>query len=128
MSLTSEVDNNPAIDGLVQASESKSLKWIPCSKITEIEPTQISNVYCATYNDNDDDDDYYHYYACDNEIILLLLGSNEECTPTLVSEFARIYSLPTHKYNIVDNNFRRYFGWLKEHNGFIMGFTEYDGN
>ena len=102
MSLTSGVDNNPAIDGLVQASlesDNKNLKWIPCSQITDI-ATQINNgnVYCAIYNDDDDDDDD------DDEIILLLLGSGEECTPTLVSEFARIY-FPTHKYNIVDNNF-----------------------
>ena len=107
MSLTSGVDNNPAIDGLVQASlesDNKNLKWIPCSQITDIEPTQINNgIYCTTYND-DGDYYYYDYYGCHNEIILLLLGNNEECTPTLVSEFARIY-FPTHKYNIVDNNF-----------------------
>ena len=118
MSLTSGVDNNPAIDGLIQASlesDNKNLKWIPCSQITGIEPTQINNVYCATYNYN--------------EIILLLLGSSEECTPTLVSEFARIYSLPTHKDNKDDvNQFRRYSVWLKERNNLINGFTQYDGN
>src|SRR6185369_2724654 len=100
-------------------------KWIPCSKITDIEPTQINNVYCTTHNDVDD---YYYYYGGDNKIILLLLGSSEECTPTLVSEFARIYSLPTHKYNAVDNNFRRYSIWLRERNRPIKGFTEYDDN
>src|SRR5207248_2434601 len=60
--------------------------------------------------------------------MLLLLGSIEECTPALVSEFARIYSLPTHKYNNDDSQFRRYSVWLKERNEFIKGFTEYDDN
>jgi len=123
------VDNNPAIDGLVQASlesDNKNLIWIPCSKITDIEPTQINNVYCATHND--DVDDCYNYYGGDNKIILLLLGSSEECTPTLVSEFARIYSLPTHKYNNNDSQFRRYSTLLSQRNKVISGFTKYEGN
>src|SRR5205085_5327700 len=61
-------------------------------------------------------------------IMLLLLGNDEICTPTLVSEFARIYSLPTHKYYNGDNNFRRYTTWLKRHNELIKGFTKYDDN
>ena len=87
MSLASEVDN-PAIDNLVESSlESKNedlrLKWIPCSDITNIEPTPTNAIY---------------YASCRHkETMLLLLGSSEECTPTLVSEFARKYSLPTHK-------------------------------
>ena len=76
------------IDSLIQSSleiENKGLRleWISCEEITDIEPTQIDNVYYANRKDCTD-------------IILILLGSNEECTPTLVSEFARIYSLPTH--------------------------------
>ena len=58
--------------------------------------------------------------------MLLLLGSSEECTPALVSEFARIYSLPTHKYNNVDNNFKRYSEWLQWRNSLIKGFTKYE--
>src|SRR5436190_15738397 len=113
MSLASGVVNNPAIDSLVQSSlenenEYLRLEWI-YEEITDIEPTQIDNVYCASYDYDDDDDD---------EIILLLLGSSEECTPTLVSEFARIYSLPTHKYKNV-SQFRRYSVWLKERNKLI---------
>ena len=82
--------NNSAIDNLIQSSlesenEDLRLKWIPYEGITNVKPTQINNVYCAIY-------DY-------KKIMLLSLGSSEECTPTLVSEFARIYSLPTHKYN-----------------------------
>src|SRR6185369_260634 len=110
MSLESEV-NNPAIDNLVESSlESKNellrLKWISCSDITDIEPTPT----CASRK---------------HELkgtMYLLLGS----TPALVSEFARIYSLPTHKYNNVDNNFRRYFEWLENRNKFINGFTKYE--
>ena len=98
MSLASEV-NNPAIDNLIKSSlESKNgnlrLKWIPCSDITDIEPTPINAIYYA--NRKHELKGTMH----------LLLGSSEECTPALVSEFARIYSLPTHKYNNVDNNFK----------------------
>src|SRR5207244_3923693 len=57
-----------------------------------------------------------------------LLGSSEECTQTLVSEFARIYSLPTQKYNNDINQFRRYSTWLKERNRLIKGFTEHNNN
>src|SRR5439155_11363342 len=106
MSLASEV-NNPAIDNLVESSlESKEeylrLKWISCSDITDIEPTSTNAVYYASRK---------------HELkgtMHLLLGSSEECTPALVSEFARIYSLPTHKYNNV--NFKRYSNWLEYRN------------
>ena len=103
------------IDNLVKSSlESKDeilrLKWIPCSDITDIEPTPTNAIYYASCKNHDDD-----------KVMLLLLGSSEECTPALVSEFARIYSLPTHKYNNVDNNFKRYSVWLEERNKFING-------
>ena len=116
MSLASEV-NNPAIDNLVESSlESKKydlrLKWIPCSDITDIEPTPTNAIYYASRKHT--------------ETMLLLLGSSEECTPALVSEFARIYSLPTHNYNNVDNNFKRYSKWLEERNKLIKGFTKYE--
>ena len=118
MSLASEV-NNPAIDNLVESSlESKNeelrLKWISCSDITDIELTSTNAVYYASRK---------------HELkgtMHLLLGSSEECTPALVSEFARIYSLPTHKYNNVDNNFKRYSVWLEERNERINGFTKYE--
>src|SRR6185312_460699 len=52
----------------------------------------------------------------------------EECTPTFVSEFARLYSLPTHKYNNDVNQFRRYSTWLNCRNKLIIGFTKCDDN
>src|SRR5437764_4612775 len=118
MSLASEV-NNPAIDNLVESSlESKNedlrLKWISCSDITDIELTSTNAVYYASRK---------------HELkgtMHLLLGSSKECTPALVSEFARIYSLPTHNYNNVDNNFKRYSKWLEERNELIKGFTKYE--
>ena len=118
MSLASEV-NNPAIDNLVESSlESKNellrLKWISCSDITDIELTPTNAIYYASRK---------HKVR---GTMHLLLGSSEECTPALVSEFARIYSLPTHKYNNVDNNFKRYSKWLEERNKFIKGFTKYE--
>src|SRR6185312_15090625 len=61
-------------------------------------------------------------------VMLLCLGNDEICTPTFVSEFARIYSLPTHKYNNDVNQFRRYSVWLEMRNKQIHGFTEYDGS
>src|SRR6185312_2573873 len=113
--------NYPAIDNLVQSSlESENkylwLKWIPYGEITNIKPTQIDNVYYAIHKDN-------HFNV---KVMLLCLGNSEECIPTLVSEFARIYSLPTHKYNNDDDNFRRYFHWLYYRNKLIQGFTEND--
>src|SRR5437763_8342875 len=105
MSLASEV-NNPAIDNLVESSlESEKkylrLEWISYEEITNIKPTPTDAIYYASRKPKEV-----------NEIMLLLLGSSEECTPMLVSGFARIYSLPTHKYNNDVNHFRRYKGWL----------------
>ena len=118
MSLTSGTVNNTAIDSLIQSSlESKNkdlrLGWIPYEEITDIVSTQIDNVY------------YARHYG--NRMMLVCLGNNEEeCTPTLVSEFARIYSLPTHKYNKDDNQYRRYSTWLIHRNYMIKGFTKHE--
>ena len=90
------------------------LGWVPCSQITDIEPTQIDNVY---YDDGDSDE---------TTITLIFLGNSEECTPTLVSEFARIYSLPIHKHDSNSNNFKRYSYWLYHRNKLIKGFTKSD--
>src|SRR5437764_6375280 len=124
MSLASEV-NNPAIDSLIQSSlesenEDLRLKWIPYEEFTNIKPTPTDAIYYASRKQPD---------GKVKETMLLLLGSSEECTPTLVSEFARIYSLPTHK-DIKDdvNQFRRYTTWLKQRNYMIKGFTKLDGN
>src|SRR6185295_10067263 len=92
MSLTSGTVNNPAIDSLVQSSlESENeylrLKWIPYDEITDIKSTQIDNVYYSGY------------------WMLLCLGNEKECTPALVSEFAKVYSLPTHEYKNDANQF-----------------------
>src|SRR6185312_3105768 len=108
------------IDDLIQSSlESKDeylrLEWIPCSEITNIEPTQIDNVNYAIHKRTLDEGGVE-----ETMIMLSLLGNDEICTPTLVSEFARIYSLPTHKYN----KFRRYKKWLKRRNKLIKGFTK----
>src|SRR5689334_8125951 len=93
MSLASEAVNNPAMDDLVQScyvNERNKLEWIPYEEITNVKPTQIDNVYYAIRKRKRTDDE---------TITLVLLGSSRECTATLVSEFARIYSLPTCKYN-----------------------------
>jgi len=68
----------------------------------------------------------YYDEVKETVIMMLLLESSEECTPYSVSEFARIYSLPTHKYNNDVNQFRRYKRWLEYRNEFIEGFTKYD--
>ena len=123
--LASGAVNNPAIDGLVQSSlESKTkdlrLEWIPCEDITNVKPTQIDNVYYAIRKQTN---------RVDTTIMLLCLGNSKECTPALVSEFARIYSIPTHKRDNNDiNQFRRYKKWLECRNKLIYGFTKYDDN
>src|SRR6185312_16518025 len=90
--------HNPAIENLIQSSESQSVVWIPCSEITDIQSTLIDAVHYAIRK------------KAFNEMLVMLisLGNDEICTPTFVSEFARIYSLPTHKYNNDVNHFRRY--------------------
>ena len=78
-------DNNPAIDNSIQSSlKSYGLQWIPHSDITSSLVDKVIYFYKHKHSNSDFDK--------------LLIGSSEECTPTLVSEFARIYSLPTHKY------------------------------
>src|SRR6185503_867297 len=108
------------IDNLIQSSqESKErylrLYWIDCSEITNIKPTQIDNVYYAIRNGK----------TYETTIMLRCLGNSEECT---VNEFARIYSLPTHKHKNNDNNFRRYSTWLENRNKLITGFTKPNDN
>ena len=121
MSLAVSDIHNPEIDSLVQSSFDDG--WIPCSEITGIRPSQVDDaVYYAIRK--------YEIYSgkmSEMMIMLLLLGSSEECTPTLVSEFARIYSLPKHKYNNDDvNYFRGYSTRLEYRNKLIKGFTKYD--
>src|SRR6185312_9003418 len=113
MSLVPAVNDmhNPAIDNLVLQSELR-LQWILYEENTYIEPTQIDHVY----------------YASRYNKIMVLLGSSKECTTTLVSEYARIYSLPTHKYNNDVNQFRRYSTWLSNRNELIEDFTKDDDN
>src|SRR6185437_1019211 len=116
--------NNPAIDNLVQSSlesENKRLRleWIPCSEFTNIEPTQIDNVYYAIRKHMSDGK------VTEMMVMLVVLGND---APTLVSEFASIYSLPTHKYNNNVNQFRRYKKWLEWRNELIKGFTKSNNN
>ena len=121
MELTSR---NPTIDSLIQSSSesdyNKNLKWIPYEEITNIKPTQIDNVYYACRR--------HRRRRYDSDIMLLCLGNSGECTQTLVSEFARIYSLPTHKYNNDVSQYRRYKEWLVNRNQLIMGFTKSNDN
>src|SRR6185312_10318641 len=60
--------------------------------------------------------------------MLLWLGHDEMCTPTFVSEFARIYSLPTQKYKDNFGQFKRYKKWLSYRNDLTIGFTEHENN
>ena len=89
---------------LLVGSEDKYLRldWIPYEEVTKIEPAQIDDVYYASRKT------YYDDRVDETSIMLLCLGNNEECTPTFVSKFARIYSLPTHKYNNDVSQYRRY--------------------
>src|SRR5690349_4521135 len=89
--LASEAVNNSAIDELVQSSlESINgglrLEWIPSEKITDVMSVQSDNVYYAIRK-------YTSGEVKETTIMLLFLGNSKECAPTLVSEFARIYSL-----------------------------------
>src|SRR6185369_10925609 len=125
MLVASGVVNNPAIDNVIQSSlESENeylrLEWIPCSQITDFEPTQIDNVHYAIYKRTLDENTV--------TIMLSLLGNDEICTPKFVSEFAKTYSLPTYKYHNDISQFRRHKAWLEIRNKLIKGFTKYDGS
>ena len=97
------------------------LRWIPCSETTDIVSSPMDNVYYAIYKRTLDGDGVEEM-----TIMLSLLGNVEICTPTVVSEFARIYSLPTHKYENNVRQFRRSLHWLKHRNKLIKGFTKSD--
>src|SRR5207253_11153700 len=119
-SLVEEI-HSPAIDNLIAASNYE-LNWVPQSEITYMKSSPMNAIHYAVRK-------HYRYVRFYKpRIILLFLGSCKECTPTLVSKFARIYSLPTHKYNNDDNNFRRYKRWLEYRNDLIQGFTNYKAN
>src|SRR5438132_12478160 len=127
MSLASETVNNSAIDNFIQPSlesENKNfrLEWIPW-EFTDIKPTQIDNVYYDSHKVT-----LHNGEVKEITTMLLSLGNNEICTPTLVSELARIYSLPTYKYNDDISQFRRYSVWLRRRNYSIKGFTKDDDN
>ena len=111
-----------AIDNLIQSylegQHCARLEWISCSGITDIKSTPTDAIYYASRKCS---------WFREETIMLVFLGSDETCTPTLVSEFARIYSLPTCRYNN-DVNLRRYKEWLEYRNKQIHGFTKYDGN
>ena len=109
------------IDNLIATSDYE-LEWIPCSQVTDVEPTQIDNVYYAIRKKTFDEEDDEVYET----IMLLSLGSREECTQTLVNEFARVYSLPAHKYKNNVSHYRRYEKWLYSRNDLIKGFTTHD--
>src|SRR6185312_17165648 len=109
---------HPVIDNLIAASD-KKLEWIPSSQIINIESSQIDIIYYASKQVD---------FGRPGAVMLLLLGSTEECTSTLMSEFARIYSIPTHAYNNVVSQYRRHSKWLDRRNERIIGFTKYDNN
>ena len=114
---------NPAIDNLIAVSGDDCFEWILYEEeISEVESSQIDNIYYAIRRQT------YDTGISKTMIMLVLLGSSEECTATLVSEFARIYSLPTHKHNIAVSQYRRYSYWIENRNELIEGFTEYENN
>src|SRR5438128_10063328 len=133
----------PAIDQLVESSKtldngesaqkSNYLKWIPYSEFTDIESIKHSTsnqpTHYATY-EQAKKRYYYDTLSSYKYVEMLLLGTVDECTQEFIQEFARTYSLPTHKYinpsNIVQ--FRRYSTWLEKRNKRIEGVTRDSNN
>jgi len=114
------------IDRLIQSSLSNDynerFEWIPFSDITDIKQSQFDTVHYAIWLTLRSGEVY------ETNIMLLLVGKDEICTPTFMSEFARIYSLPTHKYSNDVSQFKSYSKWLRYRNEAIKGFTEYEGS
>jgi len=126
MSSTADI-HNPAIDNLIQSSNSK-LEWIPNTEITNTIKQRRDYYFChqTTYSA------LRRKKGSDNElfqrIILLSLGNDETCTPTFVSEVARVYSLPTSAYKTNNDDFKRYSTLLENRKKLIKGFVKHDGN
>src|SRR5947209_1129144 len=115
MEVCKRISGCPAVDDLIQSSktldngestqEDYHLKWIPYSEFTHIEPIEHSTANKPTH--------YATYETNDKLVEMLLLGIVDECTHEFITEFARIHSLPTYKYNNPPNinQFRRYSTW-----------------
>src|SRR5438128_11694364 len=133
----------PAIDQLVESSktldngesarEFNHLKWIPYSEFTDIESIEHSTSKQPTHYATYEQAKYYYDLSSTSSyklVEMLLLRTVDECTQEFIHEFARTYSLPTHKYNSQPNmnQFRRYSTWLESHNEMIEGFTSDSNN
>src|SRR5690242_7712371 len=90
------------IDRLIESSkiddegniipERKRLKWISYLELADVEPIQASaglTIYYAA-----------HYQSSGKAVgvMLLSLGTINTCTREFMHQFAKIYSLPIHKY------------------------------
>ena len=101
-----------AISQLIESSKTldngelvEHLKWIPYSEFTNIESIEHSTsnqpTYYATYERAKEQHDYLGRLLSSSsyKVEMLLLGTVDECTQEFITEFTRIYSLPTHKYD-----------------------------
>ena len=64
------------------------------------------------------------------QYLIILLENGDECPQEFVNNFAKQFSIPTHKYENLPNanRFRRYQTWLNNRNRLIYGFTVYKDN
>src|SRR5438128_8641979 len=91
----------PAIDQFIESSSKildngrkvYHLKWIPFSEFTDVDSIEHSannqHTHYATYE----------RAKSSKYIEMLPLGTRDKCTQEFITEFARIHSLPTHKYD-----------------------------
>src|SRR5438128_11203620 len=119
----------PAIDQLIQSSTTLGdgelvghLKWIPYSEFTDIKSIEHSTSNQPTH--------YGRLISSYKLVEMLLLGTVDKCSQEFIHEFAKIHSLPTHKYDNPSNivQFRRYSTWLGRRNYMIEGFTSHSNN
>src|SRR5580765_1951216 len=145
METMESISGCPAIDQLIQSSktlddgetarEDSHLKWIPYSEFTDIESIERSTnnqpTCYATYEQAKEQRNGYGELLPSCKLVeMLLLGTIDECTQEFIHEFARTYSLPTHKYDNPSNivQFKRYSTWLERRNRMIEGFTSDNSN
>ena len=129
MDITELIESSKTFDNGESVKKDYHLRWISYSELTDIKSIEHSTGNQPTYYATYEQAKKRNYHDTRYKLVeMLLLGTRDGCTYEFITEFARIHSLPTHKYNKPPNinQFRRYSKWLKRRNKLIKGFTSHN--